>query len=87
MQLAHRIQDAVHTINKTLLDYVYVKWSKWTLQTILLHYHLPVVGQTSNNNKTEYRNEVENLVNWYDDNNLSLNVNKTKEIVVDFRKQ
>jgi len=25
-------------------------------------------------------------VNWCDDNNLSLNVNKTKEIVIDFRK-
>ena len=25
-------------------------------------------------------------MNWRDDNNLSLNVNKTKEIVIDFRK-
>ena len=28
----------------------------------------------------------ENLVKWCDDNNLSLNVSKTKEIVIDFRK-
>ena len=41
------------------------------------------VGQISNNDETEYRKEIENLVNWCDDNNLSLNINKTK----DFRKR
>ena len=45
-----------------------------------------VVGRISNNDETEYRKEIENLVNWCNDNNLSLNVNKTKEIVVNFRK-
>ena len=33
------------------------------------------------------RNEIENLVNWCGNNNLSLNVNKTKEIVINFRKR
>ena len=46
-----------------------------------------VVGRISNNIETEYRNETENLVNWCSDNKLSLNVNKTKEIVIDFRKR
>ena len=46
-----------------------------------------VVGRISNNDETEYRNEIEKLVNWCGDNNLSLNVNKTKEIVIDFRKR
>ena len=45
-----------------------------------------VVGRISNNDETEYRNERENLVNWCGDNNLSLNVNKTKEIDIDFWK-
>ena len=45
-----------------------------------------IVGRISNNDETEYRNEIENLVNWCGDNNLSLNVNKMKEIVIDFRK-
>ena len=45
------------------------------------------MGQISNNDETEYRNEIENLVNWCGDNNLSLNVNKMKEIVIDFRKR
>ena len=44
------------------------------------------MGQISNNDETEYRNEIENLVNWCGNNNLSLSVNKTKEIVIDFRK-
>ena len=46
-----------------------------------------VVGQISNDDETEYRNGIENLVNWCDNNNFSLNVNKTKEIVIDFRKR
>ena len=45
-----------------------------------------VVGRISDNDETEYRNEIENLVNWCSNNNLSLNANKTKEIVIDFRK-
>ncbi|KAF7647085.1 hypothetical protein LDENG_00177670 [Lucifuga dentata] len=34
-----------------------------------------------------YREEVEQLVNWCSRNNLLLNVDKTKEIIVDFRKK
>ena len=46
-----------------------------------------VVGWISNNDEMEYRKEIENLVNWCSNNNLSLNVNKTKETVIDFRKR
>ena len=46
-----------------------------------------IADQISNNDETKYRNEIENLVNWCGDNNLSLNANKTKEIVIDFRKR
>ena len=34
-----------------------------------------------------YREEVRALGVWCQENNLSLNVNKTKEMIVDFRKQ
>ena len=34
-----------------------------------------------------YSEEVEQLVGWYSKNNLILNVDKTKEIIVDFRKK
>ncbi len=45
-----------------------------------------VVGLISNRDETNYRSEVSHLAGWCRVNNLSLNVEKTKEIVVDFRK-
>uniref|UniRef100_A0A8K9V2X2 Reverse transcriptase domain-containing protein n=1 Tax=Oncorhynchus mykiss TaxID=8022 RepID=A0A8K9V2X2_ONCMY len=41
----------------------------------------------TNNDKTAYREEVMALGVWCQENNLTLNVNKTKEMIVDFRKQ
>ena len=38
------------------------------------------------NDKTAYSEEVRDLVMWCQDNNLSLNVIKTKEMIVDYRK-
>ncbi len=46
-----------------------------------------VLGLISNNNETAYLDEVERLTSWCQDNCLSLNVNKTKELIVDFRKR
>ncbi|KAK3531012.1 hypothetical protein QTP70_007865 [Hemibagrus guttatus] len=43
-----------------------------------------VVGLISNNNKTAYLEEIKNLEKWCQDNNLLLNVSKTKELIVDF---
>ncbi|KAL0195034.1 hypothetical protein M9458_008606, partial [Cirrhinus mrigala] len=45
-----------------------------------------VVGLISNNDKTPYRGEVAQLVEWCGANNLSLNVSKTKEVVMDLRR-
>ena len=45
-----------------------------------------VVGLIRNNDESNYRDEVSQLAKWCRDNNLSLNVMKTKEIVVDFRR-
>ena len=45
-----------------------------------------VVGLTTNNDKTAYR-EDRNLTMWCKDNNLSLNAIKTKEMIVDYRKR
>ncbi len=47
---------------------------------------MTVVGLISNRDETNYRSEVSRLAGWCRDNNLSLNVEKTKEIVVDFRR-
>ncbi len=45
-----------------------------------------VLGLISNN-ETAYLDEVERLTSWCQDNCLSLNVSKTKELIVDFRKR
>ncbi|GAA6106506.1 piezo-type mechanosensitive ion channel component 1-like, partial [Tachysurus ichikawai] len=44
-----------------------------------------VVGLINKNNESAYRTEVQQLITWCRANNLSLNVDKTKEMDVDFR--
>ena len=44
-----------------------------------------IVGLITNNDETSYREEVRALGEWCQENNLSLTVNKTKELIVDFR--
>jgi hypothetical protein len=46
-----------------------------------------VVGLITDNNETAYREEVRDLAVWCQDNNLSLNVIKTKEMIVGYRKR
>ena len=46
-----------------------------------------VEGLISDNNECAYRDVVGKLVDWCQVNNLELNVSKTKEIIVDFRKK
>ena len=43
-------------------------------------------GLVTNGDESVYRGEVDRLVEWCRENNLDLNVSKTKELVVDFRK-
>ena len=45
-----------------------------------------LVGLITNGDETHYRTEVDILAKWCSDNNLLLNVSKTKEIVVNFQK-
>jgi uncharacterized protein YneR len=46
-----------------------------------------VVGLITNNDEIAYREEVRDLTVWCQDNNLSLNMFKTKEMIVDYRKR
>ena len=46
-----------------------------------------VVGLVTDNDETAYREEVIDLTVWCKNNNLSLNVIKTKEMIVDYRKR
>ena len=45
-----------------------------------------MIGLIIDDDQSDYRNECELLVKWSNDNNLILNVDKTKELIVDFRK-
>ncbi|KAK0138343.1 hypothetical protein N1851_025337 [Merluccius polli] len=46
-----------------------------------------VLGLIANNNEQDYLNQVEDLALWCQTNNLALNISKTKEMVVDFRRK
>uniref|UniRef100_A0A3B1KLM0 Reverse transcriptase domain-containing protein n=1 Tax=Astyanax mexicanus TaxID=7994 RepID=A0A3B1KLM0_ASTMX len=45
-----------------------------------------VVGCIMNRDESSYRQEVEHLEGWCRENNLCINVKKTKEMIVDFRR-
>ncbi len=45
-----------------------------------------VVGLNTDGDESAYREEVHTLTNWCHNNNLSLNISKTKKLVVDFRR-
>ncbi len=46
-----------------------------------------VIGLITDNDETAYRGEVSTLTKWCQENHLSLNIDKTKELVVDYRRQ
>ena len=46
-----------------------------------------MVGLITDNDETVYKEEVRELAVWCKDNNLSLSVSKTKELMVDYRKR
>ena len=46
-----------------------------------------LVGKISNDEDVLFHKQFENLVNWCDQNYLYLNVSKTKEMCIDFRKK
>ena len=45
------------------------------------------LGLITDNDETVYREEVRDLAVWCQDNNLSLNVSKTNNLIVDYRKR
>ena len=45
-----------------------------------------LMGLIVNDNDTDYVHEINSFVDWCDNNFLQLNVGKTKEMVIDFRK-
>ncbi|KAF7665898.1 hypothetical protein LDENG_00128220 [Lucifuga dentata] len=82
-QLAHVLTDIFNTsLNQAVVP------SCFKTATIIPKYadDTTVVGLIRDDNDPVYREEVEQLVDWCNLNNLVLNVDKTKEIIVDFRR-
>jgi hypothetical protein len=46
-----------------------------------------VIGLITDNDETAYTEEVRDLAGWCQNNNISINVTKTKEMIVDYRKR
>uniref|UniRef100_A0A0S7EV37 RTBS n=1 Tax=Poeciliopsis prolifica TaxID=188132 RepID=A0A0S7EV37_9TELE len=47
---------------------------------------ITVIGLVRDNDEAAYREEVDRLAEWCDKNYLQLNTEKTKELIVDFRR-
>ncbi|KAI4882367.1 hypothetical protein NFI96_008890 [Prochilodus magdalenae] len=61
------------------------------LYSLFTHDCVPIYGSTvigliKDNDETAYRDEVQHLSTWCHDNNLTLNTQKTKEIIMDLRR-
>jgi hypothetical protein len=46
-----------------------------------------MIALITNSDESEYRDQVNKLIGWCNDNNLELNVNKTKEMIVDSKRK
>ena len=46
-----------------------------------------VIGRITCGDEADYRREVDSLITWCGNNNLTLNTDKTKEMIVDMRKE
>ena len=47
---------------------------------------IALISDGADGDEGVYRREVERSAGWCNDNNLVLNVSKTKELIIDFRK-
>ncbi len=54
---------------------------------VIITFSTTVVDLITNDDESAYREEVRTLTNWCHKNIFSLNISKTKELVVDFRRR
>ncbi len=73
----HSCTPCTHDCTATHSSNVIVKFSDDTT----------VIGLITDNDETAYREEVSTLTKWCQEHHLSLNIDKTKELVVDYRRQ
>ena len=72
------------TFTFIIQPWLYCPSTKFNIDQSLLM--TTVIGLIINDDESDYRNEIELLVMLSNDNNLILNVDETKELIVDFRK-
>ena len=58
-----------------------------SVRVVKFSYDTTVIGCVNNADESVYREEVQRLVGWCKNNNLVLNISKTKEMIIDFRKK
>ena len=46
-----------------------------------------LIGLIQNDDESAYRTQITSVVKWCEENNLILNVDKTKELIVDFQRK
>lgn len=51
--------------------------SLYTHDCVARHWSDSIVGQITGNDESVYRREINNLIEWYQDNSLVLNISKT----------
>ena len=53
------------------------------------HFQIPpeMFNGITKNDHAAYQNEVDSFVTWCDDANLILNIDKTKELIFDFKRK
>ncbi|KAI4900982.1 hypothetical protein NFI96_007796 [Prochilodus magdalenae] len=79
----------LETLQRTVLDVVHVLYdctAKYSSNHIKFADDMTVVGLISKNDESVNREEVQRQKDWCRSNNLPLNVDKTKEMVADFRR-
>ena len=48
---------------------------------------ITVIGLITNPDESEYRDQVNKLISWCNDNNLECNANNTKKMILHFRRK
>ena len=62
--------------------------AKYESNTIIkFAYDTAMLGLITDNDETAYREEVSDLAVWCQDNILTFNVSKSKELIVDYKKR
>ena len=84
----HPGADVIVVVNRTDICLVLAENDLWETEVLApIPTDTTVIGLITNSDESEFRDQVNKLISWCNDNNLELNVNKTKEMIVNFRRK